>query len=144
MVVRGDGYATGVYPRAGGGTSGGARGRLRHRGLSPRRRGNQWWCAGTVTPPGSIPAQAGEPRSYVRGCTAETVYPRAGGGTQFRYQIRDFGQGLSPRRRGNRGSSADNEIRLFANLCEVSPGLIEELDMADYMRLQRVYEGFLS
>ena len=42
------------------------------------------------------------------------------------------------------GSSADNEIRLFANLCEVAPGVIEELDMADYMRLQRVYEGFLS
>ena len=42
------------------------------------------------------------------------------------------------------GGSADNEIRLFANLCEVAPAVIEELDMADYMRLQKVYEGFLS
>ena len=42
------------------------------------------------------------------------------------------------------GGSADNEIRLFANLCEVAPAVIEELDMADYMSLQKVYEGFLS
>ena len=42
------------------------------------------------------------------------------------------------------GSSADSEIRLFANLCEVAPAVIEELDMADYMSLQRSYEAFLS
>ena len=42
------------------------------------------------------------------------------------------------------GTSADNEIRLFANLCEVTPAVIEEIDMADYVRLQKVYEGFLS
>ena len=40
--------------------------------------------------------------------------------------------------------NTDSEIRMFANLCEVAPAVIEELDMADYMRLQRVYEGFLS
>ena len=42
------------------------------------------------------------------------------------------------------GTNADSEIRLFANLCEVTPAAIEELDMADYMRMQKVYEGFLS
>ena len=42
------------------------------------------------------------------------------------------------------GTNADSEIRLFANLCEVTPAVIEELDMADYIRMQKVYEGFLS
>ena len=42
------------------------------------------------------------------------------------------------------GSNADAEIRLFANLCEVTPAAIEEIDMADYARMQKVYEGFLS
>ena len=42
------------------------------------------------------------------------------------------------------GSSAEAEIRLFANLCEVTPAAIEEIDMADYARIQKVYEGFLS
>ena len=42
------------------------------------------------------------------------------------------------------GTNADSEIRLFANLCEVTPAAIEALDMADYMRMQKVYEGFLS
>ena len=42
------------------------------------------------------------------------------------------------------GMPADSEIRLFANLCEVTPATIEDLDMADYLRMQKVYEGFLS
>ena len=42
------------------------------------------------------------------------------------------------------GTHAEIEIRLFANLCEVAPEVIEDLDMADYTALQRVYEGFLS
>ena len=42
------------------------------------------------------------------------------------------------------GTSAENEMRLFANLCEVPPVVIEDLDMYDYMRLQGVYEGFFS
>ena len=37
---------------------------------------------------------------------------------------------------------AAREIALFANLCEVPPSVIEELDMADYRRLQGVYTGF--
>ena len=42
------------------------------------------------------------------------------------------------------GGDAEREIRLFANLCEVTPEAIEELDMADYLALQKAYQGFLS
>ena len=42
------------------------------------------------------------------------------------------------------GSPADIEIRLFANLCEVSTETIESLDMADYSRLQDAYNRFLA
>lgn len=33
---------------------------------------------------------------------------------------------------------------MFANLCEVAPTVIEDLDLADYQALQKVYSGFLS
>ena len=42
------------------------------------------------------------------------------------------------------GVQADKEIRLFANLCEVTPVTIQELDMADYANLQKAYQDFLS
>ena len=42
------------------------------------------------------------------------------------------------------GTNADSEIRLFGNLCEVAPNVIEEIDMADYAKMQKAYEGFLS
>lgn len=42
------------------------------------------------------------------------------------------------------GGNSDHEIRLFANLCEVPPSVIEEMDMKDYMQIQAAYEGFLS
>ena len=41
-------------------------------------------------------------------------------------------------------SDGEREIRLFANLCEVTPAAIEELDMADYLQVQRAYQDFLS
>lgn len=41
-------------------------------------------------------------------------------------------------------SSAEQEIILFANLCEVTVKQIEALDMADYKQLQETYSGFLS
>lgn len=43
-----------------------------------------------------------------------------------------------------KGSDADKEIAMFANLCEVAPADIEALDMADYKALQQAYSGFLS
>lgn len=41
-------------------------------------------------------------------------------------------------------SDEEKEIRLFANLCEVEPKIIEELDEADYSNLQKVYLGFFN
>lgn len=42
------------------------------------------------------------------------------------------------------GDEVAREIRLFANLCEVAPEVIEDLDMADYGKLQDAYAGFTS
>ncbi len=39
---------------------------------------------------------------------------------------------------------ADQELTLFANLCEIEPAALEEFHMADYSQLQQVYNGFLS
>lgn len=49
-------------------------------------------------------------------------------------------------RDAQRGAAApaDMEIRLFANLCEVSPETVERLHMADYARLQDAYQSFLA
>ena len=41
-------------------------------------------------------------------------------------------------------NDAEKEIQLFANLCEVTPDALMELDMSDYAKLQQVYQGFLS
>ncbi len=41
-------------------------------------------------------------------------------------------------------SDEEKEIRLFANLCDVAPSVIEELDEADYSNLQKVYLGFFN
>ena len=43
-------------------------------------------------------------------------------------------------------SSSDEakEIRLFANLCEVEPKVIEELDEYDYANLQKAYMDFFG
>lgn len=43
-----------------------------------------------------------------------------------------------------KGSDAEKEIALFANLAELSPDEITSLDMADYKQLQEVYKSFLS
>ena len=52
---------TGVYPRAGGGTSISSSGLRSIAGLSPRRRGNPRRRRSSTRRIGSIPAQAGEP-----------------------------------------------------------------------------------
>ncbi|MBO4480908.1 MAG: phage tail assembly protein [Alphaproteobacteria bacterium] len=38
----------------------------------------------------------------------------------------------------------EKEINLFANLCEVSPQIIKELDETDYTKIQKVYMGFFG
>ena len=40
-------------------------------------------------------------------------------------------------------SDEEKEIRFFANLCEVTPSVIEELDEADYKQLSETYMNFL-
>ena len=42
------------------------------------------------------------------------------------------------------GHDAEKEIQLFAHLCEVNPSDLHELDMADYAKLQKAYQSFLS
>ncbi|MES9873166.1 MAG: phage tail assembly protein [Candidatus Sedimenticola sp. 6PFRAG7] len=42
------------------------------------------------------------------------------------------------------GSAGEQEVVIFANLCEVGREVIEELHLADYQDLQQVYQGFLS
>lgn len=41
-------------------------------------------------------------------------------------------------------SDEEKEIRLFANLCEVAPNVIEELDESDYAKLQNAYLNFFK
>ena len=37
---------------------------------------------------------------------------------------------------------SEREIVLFANLCEVAPDTIHELDLSDYVKLQRAFTDF--
>ena len=90
-----------VYPRVGGGTSGPERMAPRHRGLSPRGRGNSASCSEGRQIEGSIPAWAGEP-PHARAVRAlDRVYPRVGGGTVPTRIVVSAENGLSPRGRGN-------------------------------------------
>lgn len=41
-------------------------------------------------------------------------------------------------------SDEQKEIRLLANLCNVPPQVLEEMDETDYARLQKVYVGFFG
>jgi hypothetical protein len=41
-------------------------------------------------------------------------------------------------------NQAEREVRMVANLCEVAPTVIEDLDFADYTAAQKVLQGFLS
>ena len=41
-------------------------------------------------------------------------------------------------------SEVESEVLLFANLCQVTPAEIMQLDMKDYKKIQAAFEGFLS
>lgn len=41
------------------------------------------------------------------------------------------------------GSDAMQEVRLIANLCEVTPDAIRSLKLRDYYRVQQVYASFI-
>ena len=95
-----------VYPRERGGTDSGSILIARQKGLSPRARGNQVVLELEPVGIGSIPASAGEPISAPSMRRARGVYPRERGGTGMVKATDDYLEGLSPRARGNRSSSA--------------------------------------
>ena len=83
-------------------------GRAFHRrlGLSPRVRGNPSARWHPRSPPGSIPACAGEPPGCEVSDDDTEVYPRVCGGTLMLTLTSPHDAGLSPRVRGNRGAVA--------------------------------------
>ena len=91
-----------VYPRVCGGTSSQNRAGLRHRGLSPRVRGNPTDYLAGYAAGRSIPACAGEPVDRLPGQFELRVYPRVCGGTGSALSWSRYCGGLSPRVRGNR------------------------------------------
>ena len=72
-----------VYPRACGGTHNAPQHGYYLEGLSPRLRGNRGAGAAGRILSRSIPAPAGEPTASSRRASANTVYPRACGGTPW-------------------------------------------------------------
>ena len=46
--------------------------------------------------------------------------------------------------KSSNGSSTDSEIQTFANLCQLTPADIRELDFGDYKKLQQAFTGFFS
>ena len=95
----------GVYPRVCGGTQASFRQPCAGKGLSPRMRGNRRDLYWRITPVGSIPAYAGEPRFGLAVKAYQPVYPRVCGGTVARCRRSRRSPGLSPRMRGNRGAA---------------------------------------
>ena len=91
-----------VYPRVCGGTCERGRHAARHRGLSPRVRGNRGPIRHALRHGGSIPACAGEPCQAPAFPSAGRVYPRVCGGTMGEWAAAREDAGLSPRVRGNR------------------------------------------
>ena len=73
------------YPRASGGTRGCANSKSTKTGLSPRERGNQARAGRRIETRGTIPARAGEPSRLAGSTGGPGDYPRASGGTRFRW-----------------------------------------------------------
>ena len=96
---------TRVYPRACGGTGVMSMATIRFTGLSPRMRGNLRADLDPHALQGSIPAHAGEPLRLSGVFQHAWVYPRACGGTSGWVSSRNSARGLSPRMRGNLGST---------------------------------------
>ena len=41
-------------------------------------------------------------------------------------------------------SVGENEVRMFANLCAISPDEMKQVDLKDYRKIQDAYKSFLS
>ena len=96
----------GVYPRGCGGARPGRTGLGNTAGLSPRVRGSLPSRCADPSPPGSIPAGAGEPSRRARPTSCWRVYPRGCGGASWRTLPGTACGGLSPRVRGSPGYRA--------------------------------------
>ena len=82
--------------------------------------------------------------------------PRDGSTITLRYPVTHEGETISsltmrrPRLRDLlaadrlRGTDAAKEVRIFANLCEVAPDALDEMDLADYAALQSAYRRFTA
>ena len=57
---------------------------------------------------------------------------------------RPKGRDMKLARRVSNGDDVEMDTILFANLCEVTPDVIDDLDLADLKRMQTAFEGFLS
>ena len=99
-----------VYPRVCGGTLCLGVRRGDQGGLSPRVRGNLRGRDEAATGERSIPACAGEPRTWPSQTCLSTVYPRVCGGTQGPRMVASKDEGLSPRVRGNHSGRAWLEV----------------------------------
>ena len=71
---------------------------------------------------------------------------KEGGSTVHELRMREpaVGDTLAVEKTMRGGTDGEREVRLFANLCEVPPGVIEKLKMYDYKRVQDAYRDFLS
>ena len=90
-----------VYPRVGGGTVGFLQTLRAGEGLSPRGRGHRKLYSIKFSHSRSIPAWAGAPLTSTNRSQIMRVYPRVGGGTDWRSAPSYSGGGLSPRGRGH-------------------------------------------
>ena len=109
-----------VYPRVCGGTPIAHQTASFFRGLSPRVRGNLSTEPRARSSIRSIPACAGEPAGRGAGAPAAPVYPRVCGGTGGGPFPLPRGLGLSPRVRGNPGTTKSAGAYLW-RLPEVYP-----------------------
>ncbi len=92
-----------------GGTVGSLIHKMAETGLSPRVRGNPWYRRDAGNWAGSIPACAGEPLSLTTRQPKSMVYPRVCGGTASELELSPTYSGLSPRVRGNPGTSGGGD-----------------------------------
>ena len=99
----------GVYPRVCGGTATLSTDLVREAGLSPRVRGNPFYCGYASVGMGSIPACAGEPSKTLQCPVQSRVYPRVCGGTDSICLLPRYHRGLSPRVRGNPHDGVDGQ-----------------------------------
>ena len=134
--------------------------RLTHGGDVLHEVTSRTWCASSTAPTSS---RSSAPRSESRPPRQQEIQPMAEKGNGpvtivLRHPVTVEGEThdrLTMRRAKARDSRdaqkqaagqtiADVDIRLFANLCEVSTDVIEELDMSDYTAVQTAYTGFLG